>query len=246
MIVPVWLSSQNESVSEKLVYALLDTQSDTVFIEYAVSQSLKVDSCPVTLKLTTMVGKDSLISSERVSGLRVRGFNSTVVLDLPPAYTKECIPVDRAHIPTREIAAVGNILLLWQTEFPHFKTVRVGLLIGYNCSRALAPREVILGGGQRATCCLGWSIVGPSLAHHESQSGVTMCHRVSIKEIPAVTPTDVIKVLESDFKDTEENTRVVSQEDIMFLEQTGKKTSGWTKTATWKCLFHSRKDPVFQ
>ncbi len=91
MIVPVWLSSQNDPVSEKLVYALLDTQSDTVFIEYAVSQSLKVDSCPVTLKLTTMVGKDSLISSERVSGLRVRGFNSTVVPDRPPAYTKECI-----------------------------------------------------------------------------------------------------------------------------------------------------------
>ncbi len=69
MSVPVWLSSQNNPVSEKLVYTLLDTQSDTVFIEYAVSQSLKVDSCPVTLKLTTMVGKDSLISSERVSGL---------------------------------------------------------------------------------------------------------------------------------------------------------------------------------
>ncbi len=46
-----------------------------------------------------------------------------------------------------------------------------------------------------------------------------MCHRVYIKEIPAVTPTDVIKVLESDFKDTEENTRVVSQEDIIFLNK---------------------------
>lgn len=66
---------------------------------------------------------------------------------------------------------------------------------------------------------LGWSIVGPSSTHHESQSGVTMCHRVSIKEIPAVTSTDVIKVLESDFKDTEENTRVVSQEDIVFLNK---------------------------
>lgn len=64
MIVRVWLSSQKNPVSEKLVYALLDTQSDTVFIEYAVIQSLKADSCPVTLKLTTMVGKDSLISRE--------------------------------------------------------------------------------------------------------------------------------------------------------------------------------------
>ncbi len=222
MIVPVWLSSQNDPVSEKLVYALLDTQSDTVFIEYAVSQSLKVDSCPVTLKLTTMVGKDSLISSERVSGLRVRGFNSTVVLDLPPAYTKECIPVDRAHIPTRETASRWKHLAPLTDRIPPLQNCEVGLLIGYNCSRALAPREVILGADSEPHAVrtdLGWSIVGPSLAHHESQSAVIMCHRVSIKEIPAVTPTDVIKVLESDFKDTEENTRVVSQEDIMFLNK---------------------------
>ncbi len=199
MIVPVWLSSQKDPVSKKLVYALLDTQSDTVFIEYAVSQSLKVDSCPVTLKLTTMVGKDSLISSERVSGLRVRGFNSTVVLDLPPAYTKECIPVDRAHIPTRETASRWKHLAPLTDRIPPLQNCEVGLLIGYNCSRALAPREVILGADSEPHAVrtdLGWSIVGPSLAHHESQSGVTMCHRVSIKEIPAVTPTDVIKVLE--------------------------------------------------
>ncbi|RXN18705.1 hypothetical protein ROHU_025998 [Labeo rohita] len=222
MIVPVWLSSQNDPVSEKLVYALLDTQSDTVFIEYAVSQSLKVDSSPVTLRLTTMVGKDSLITSERVSGLRVRGFNSTVVLELPPAYTKDCIPVDRAHIPTRETASCWKHLAPLIDRIPPLQDCEVGLLIGYNCSRALAPREVILGTDNEPYAVrtdLGWSIVGPSLTHHESQSGVTMCHRVSIKEIPAVTPTDVIKVLESDFKDTEQNTRVVSQEDIMFLNK---------------------------
>ncbi len=99
----------------------------------------------MTLKLTTMVGKDSLISSERVSGLRVRGFNSTVVLDLPPAYTKECIPVDRAHIPTREIASRWKHLAPLTDRIPPLQNCEVGLLIGYNCSRALAPREVILG-----------------------------------------------------------------------------------------------------
>ncbi|KAI2650252.1 Ribosomal RNA large subunit methyltransferase K/L [Labeo rohita] len=224
MIVPVWLSSQNDPVFEKLVYALLDTQSDTVFTEYAVSQNLKVDSSPVTLRHTTMVGKDSLITSERVSGLRVRGFNSTVVLELPPAYTKDCIPVDRAHIPTTETASCWKHLAPLIDRIPPLQDCEVGLLIGYNCSRALAPREVILGTDNEPYAVrtdLGWSIVGPSLTHHESQSCVTMCHRVSIKEIPVVKPTDVIKVLESDFKDTEQNTRVVSQEDIMFLNKLG-------------------------
>ncbi|XP_039546986.1 uncharacterized protein LOC120492801 [Pimephales promelas] len=221
MIVPVWLSSQNDPTSERLVYALLDTQSDTVFVEYAVSQSLKVDSCPVTLRLTTMVGRDSLISSERVSGLRVRGFNSTVILDLPPAYTKECIPVDRAHIPTSETARCWKHLAPLADRIPLLQDCEVGLLLGYNCPRALAPREVILGADNEpygVRTDLGWSIVGPSLTH-ESQSGVSMCHRVSIKEIPSVTPADVIKVLESDFRDTKENTKVVSQEDIVFLNK---------------------------
>lgn len=100
MIAPVWLSSQSNPVSEKLVYALLDTQSDTVFIEHAVSQGLNAEKCPVTL----WSKKNLLMSTERVSGLRVRGFNSTSVLELPPAYTKQCIPVDHAHIPTSETA----------------------------------------------------------------------------------------------------------------------------------------------
>lgn len=42
-----------------------------------------------------------------------------------------------------------------------------------------------------------------------------MCHRVTIKEVPPITPTDVIKVLESAFKDTSENATVMSQEDII-------------------------------
>nr|XP_017209156.1 uncharacterized protein LOC101887079 [Danio rerio] len=222
MIVPVWLSTHKDPVSEKLVYALLDTQSDSVFIECAVCKSLKVDSCSVTLKLTTLVGKDSLMSSERISGLRVRGFNSSLIIDLPPAYTKECIPVDRAHIPTMETASHWKHLATLADKIPPLQNCEVGLLIGYNCSRALAPREVILGTENEPYAVrtdLGWSIIGPSLTHFEPQSSAAMCHRVSIKEIPAVTPTDVIKVLESDFKDTEGHTKVTSQEDIMFLRK---------------------------
>nr|XP_055041009.1 uncharacterized protein LOC129428127 [Misgurnus anguillicaudatus] len=222
MIVPVWLSSQRDPVSEKLVYALLDTQSDSVFVEEAVSQGLKVNSCPVTLRLTTMIGKDSLTSSERVSGLRVRGFNSTIVLDLPPAYTKQCIPVDRAHIPTNETARHWKHLTALTDKIPPLQDCEVGLLIGYNCSRALAPREVIIGADNEPYAVrtdLGWSIVGPSLKNHESVSGVNICHRVSIKEMPSVTPADLIKLLESDFKDTNDNTKAVSQEDIMFLNK---------------------------
>ncbi len=98
MIVPVWVSSASNPGMEKLVYALLDTQSDTVFIDQEFSNSLQAKTHPVRLKLTTMMGKDALMRSQRVSGLRVRGYSSAIHIDLPPAYTKDCIPVNRTHI----------------------------------------------------------------------------------------------------------------------------------------------------
>ena len=76
MVLPVWVSSKNNPTVEKLVYALLDTQSDTTFIDQGVSDSLDADKCPVKLKLTTMSGKDTVIRSESVSGLLVRGYSS--------------------------------------------------------------------------------------------------------------------------------------------------------------------------
>lgn len=49
MIVPVWVSSAVNPYKEKLVYALLDTQSDTAFIDQEVSHELQVDVCLVKL-----------------------------------------------------------------------------------------------------------------------------------------------------------------------------------------------------
>ncbi|XP_058481739.1 uncharacterized protein LOC131457006 [Solea solea] len=220
MIVPVWVSSISNPGMERLVYALLDTQSDTVFIEQEVNNSLQTETHPVRLKLTTMIGKDALIHSQRVSGLRVRGYYSNILIDLPPTYTKDCIPVNRTHIPTCETARHWNHLTTIADEIPPQLECEVGLLIGYNCSRALAPRQVIHGGDGEPYAVrtdLGWSIVGCSSPHHDSPSITNMCHRVVIKEFPPVTPADAIRVLESDFKDTSKDGKAVSQDDILFL-----------------------------
>ena len=70
---------------------------------------------------------------------------------------------------------------------PTLLDIEVGLLIGFNCSQALAPYRVILGEdgepyGQKSV--LGWSIVGSPSAEDQKCS---VCHRISFKEIPAVT-----------------------------------------------------------
>lgn len=134
MIVSVWGSSVSNPVMEKLVYALLDTQSDTVFIDQEVSNSLQTESHPVRLRLTTMVAKDALMHSERLSGLRVRGYNSTILEDLPPAFTKNCIPVNRKHIATCETARHWNHLSTIAGKIPPQLECEIGLLVGYNCS----------------------------------------------------------------------------------------------------------------
>ena len=48
------------------------------------------------------MGKDSIVQSERASGLTVRGYSSLSFINLPPAYTRDFIPLERSHIPVPE------------------------------------------------------------------------------------------------------------------------------------------------
>lgn len=66
MILPVWISTKQNPNCERLVYALLDSQSDTTFVDQGVSNALKAQSSQVKLKLSTMLGKDTIVQSERV------------------------------------------------------------------------------------------------------------------------------------------------------------------------------------
>ena len=91
----------------------------------------------------------------------------------------------------------------------------VGLLIGYDCSQALTPREVLAGSNDEPygiKTDLGWSIVGGSGAGN----GRSLCHKVALREIPTVTMTDIIRVLESDLQGAK-NDRKTCQEDLNFL-----------------------------
>ncbi|KAL7842113.1 hypothetical protein SRHO_G00238020 [Serrasalmus rhombeus] len=224
MIVPVWVSTKSNPCTERLVYALLDTQSDTTFVDQGVSDILQAEKYPVKLKLTTMSGKGAIFQSERVSGLCVRGYSSAIHIDLPSAYTKDCIPVNHMHIPTCESAKKWAHLSDIGDEIQPYKDCEIGLLMGYNCPRAMAPKQVILGGDDEPFAIrtdLGWSVVGRSSSAMDSPPLTSLCHRISVKEVPLVTPADVIRVLESDFKDGRDDSKTVSQDDVMFLNKLG-------------------------
>ena len=75
MIVPVWISAPNAPNNETLAYALLDTQSSHTFVDQELCEKLQAAMEPVKLKLSTMMGKDSVVKSQRVCDLKVRGLS---------------------------------------------------------------------------------------------------------------------------------------------------------------------------
>jgi Protein of unknown function (DUF1759) len=103
-VVPVWISAVDNPSVERLVYALLDTQSDGTFVDETVYKELSVPADSVKLKLSTLLGKDVTVTCKRVTGLRIRGYTSTHYINLPVTYTRDFIPLNREHIPTCETA----------------------------------------------------------------------------------------------------------------------------------------------
>ncbi|XP_068690840.1 uncharacterized protein [Montipora foliosa] len=216
MIVPVGLSS-SRSNEEVLAYAILDTQSGATFILKEICDNLDVEMQPTKLCLSTITNQVSLVDSHRITDLQVRSYSSDIQIPIPVAYTSTSIPANESHIPTKTRAKKWRHLQEIQDEMPHMLDCNVGLLIGYDCLQALSPREVIAGKNNEPygiKTDLGWSIVGGS----DLRSEKTLCHRVAVKELPAVSMRDTLRVLESDFKD-HKGDKKVSQEDLQFLER---------------------------
>ncbi|XP_029682376.1 uncharacterized protein [Takifugu rubripes] len=161
-IIPVYVSTSSDSSKEVLVYALLDSQSDSSFILEDVAVVLDVNSEHVKLKLSTMTSKKTVVTCKRLKYLQIRGLFSSKKITVPATYTREFIPANRSHIPTPETAKAWPHLMHLAEHIAPLMACEIGLLIGYNSPQALMPREVVIGEenqpfAQRTD--LGWSIV---------------------------------------------------------------------------------------
>nr|XP_054775363.1 uncharacterized protein LOC129283739 [Lytechinus pictus] len=220
-IVPVWLS-HTSTPRELLVYAMLDTQSDTTFIFRRTKEKMGVTGKEVNLLLSTMSKAEERVASEKIKGLKVRALNGEKEIMLPPSYTRDIMPANR----TNEASEVGS----------------VALLIGYDCPTALAPRAVIPppvhGGPFAMQTDLGWSVIG--MVDHDCKENdpIGISHRTMVKVLPEevqldghptevlfscqstvreeIAPHQVVKLLEADFA-PERSQRPYSQNDTKFL-----------------------------
>ncbi|XP_030589719.1 uncharacterized protein LOC115783168 [Archocentrus centrarchus] len=189
-----------------------------------------------------MSSQTTVVQSCRLRNLQVRGFNLRKKITLPPTYTREFIPANKAHIPTNETAKAWSHLEHIQSEIAPLQDCEVGLLIGYNCSQALLPREIVSGRedepyAQRTD--LGWSIVGQHNPCLDYGDAIGISHRIIVKNVipelkPSVmlqkrvhyvnrtkvrdvTHSDIVKALEADFSERAADDNPVSQEDLKFL-----------------------------
>ena len=245
MIVPVWLSHYDHPDREHLVYCLLDNQSDTTFVLDDTCDALDVSGPSVNLKLSTMLSENQEIESKKIQGLIVRGYDSDVKIHLPSAYTRAIMPADRSHIPTPDMARQWPHLECLVNKLSPLRDCEIGLLIGYNCASALAPREIVSSSGtgpfgQRTD--LGWGIIGvvdPNYTNDTDTIGVS--HRILTLEVPpelspnknigdsvhfslkthikkSIDLTNVRNMLELDFSEHEPERTALSQEDLKFLD----------------------------
>ncbi|KAJ8038832.1 hypothetical protein HOLleu_16372 [Holothuria leucospilota] len=245
LTVPVYVSHKDSPGKEILVYALLDTQSDTTFVSDRTCELLGIEGTETLLKLSTMSGKNQVINTNRVDGLVVRGYKDLLQIPLPIAFTRCDIPVNRSHISTPEMASQWPHLQSIAHELMPASQCDVGLLIGYNCPRALTPRKVIShshDGPYAQKTDLGWGIVGVvnaeevQLSDHDPiglshfivtsevadvtklsncSNKVQVCFECNVKEI--ITPIEVARLMELEFNERNLGEMSYSQDDKRFL-----------------------------
>ncbi|XP_053376587.1 uncharacterized protein LOC128547590 [Mercenaria mercenaria] len=247
MILPVFVSHCDNPDRDVLVYALLDTQSDTTFLLDGTRSALDLSGVDVKLSLSTLHAENKIVNSQKLRGLQVRGFYDYTRITLPDTYTREIMPANRAHIPTPEHAKFWPHLKCISDCLPPLQEAEIGLLIRYNCPQALVPREVItpVGNGPFAQKTdLGWTIVGTIDLNCVEDDSIGSSHRVLCCEVPLalsvsdsqkevvlfslrtkvkeVVSSDILRILDREFCDSGEMCNKLSQEDQLFVSKLSK------------------------
>ena len=99
-IIPVRVKLKDSSHSVE-TYAFFDSGSSVSFCTDNLMRQLGASGKKRDITLSTM-GEDYKLSSHILKGLQVSDLDMNELVDLPQVYTKDTMPVDSGHIPTRE------------------------------------------------------------------------------------------------------------------------------------------------
>ena len=248
MILPVWLYHRSKPEAAVQVYVVLDDQSDTCFITEETRKSLGLEGPEIPLELGTMHSVET-VSTQRLEGLVISSYDKGEDIELPKTYSRDQIPSRREQIPRPETALKYKHLASIADDItPYQENLKVGLLIGNNCVRAIKPRSLVPGKPSEPYAirtALGWGVIGAPGGRDNSDDNDTTphanFHRIPTREIAndsqlptrfvtpetykeVMTPHAILRMFEQDFSERQAHeNREMSQEDKRFIEIT---TSG--------------------
>ena len=236
MVLPVRVSHINNPGREQIVYAMLDSQSDSSFITEGTARALGLQGVETRLSLSTMTASHKVVRCQRYGGLEVRGLDGNRRIALPSVFSRRVIPLNYQHIPCPEMVNSWPHLQGLRDKIAPRLNVEVGLLLGYDCPKALDPKEVVsapdsVNGpfGQKTE--LGWGIVGIiSAGSGDKTDAVGISHRIAAKQVTGsqivvqrrtkelASPADCIEALERDFSDRLHDGEGSSAEERAFVQ----------------------------
>ncbi|XP_074651595.1 uncharacterized protein LOC141906248 [Tubulanus polymorphus] len=144
-VVPVRLRAQN-GLKEIVTYAFMDNGSEVSFIRKSLVDEICNRTKPVTLKLGTVSQpQGSDLKTEKAFGLEIRASDEEnfEVVQLPPLYAIEEIPVTAGHIVNQD--DIGQWPHLSEIYMPDHSGITLGLLLGGNVPDAYSPRDFVSG-----------------------------------------------------------------------------------------------------
>ena len=245
MIVPVWVYHKENSGHKVLVYALLDDQSDTTFVDEDAMNQLGIQGHQTQLLLSAMHAKDQSFKTQKVNGLFVEDFGREVVIPLPKTFSLPMIPARREQIARPKAALKwSHTKQIAERLMPYREDMRVDLLIGSDCPRVIVPREVITGSCNDPYALrteLGWGMVGKVESCSEDDDDVFgVINRIVTREVAVVgsgderkfchftletkakeiiNPFQIKEVFEMDFSEKSVDNDKLSQDDKTFLQR---------------------------
>ena len=152
MVVPMFVSHRDDCSNEVLMYAILDMQSSThsYLRVYARNYMLPVR------KLSSYCLQCQ--PRKKCHSVNVgRAYNDSIDVASNEAYTRSSIPMNRSHISSADATRKLSHRATYASKIPPVLDCDIGLLIGYDCPRALKQRHV--SPGWRGSVCnqdLSW------------------------------------------------------------------------------------------
>ena len=163
-VVPIILRHE-QSRSDIVTYALLDFCSQACFISEEIISLMSLNTVQTNLTINTITSSQT-DGCQIASGLMVKGLHAGDGnwISLPKSYGKPRIPVDPSEIPTPDSIKEWPYLKSIESELPNTTSLKVGILIGTNCLKAIEPLKIIPSQGDGPFAFktkLGWCVVGP-------------------------------------------------------------------------------------